>query len=72
MNDFDNKVMKEYAKPRFEYWKQFLKPQEISVFTLYYFEKYSIVKISITLNYSEIQIKRILKSARKKIYKHIP
>ena len=72
MNSFDNKMIKEYSMPRFEYWKQHLTPTEISVFTLYYFDNFPIYRIAQTTNYSEIQIKRILKSARKKIYKLLP
>lgn len=72
MNDFDNKVMKEYVTPRFDFWKQHLTPTEISIFTLYYFDNFPIYRIAQITNYSEVQTKRILKAARKKIYKLLP
>lgn len=72
MDNLDYKIIKEYAMPRFEFWKQYLSPTEISVFTLYYFDNFPIYRIAQTTNYSEVQTKRILKSARKKIYKLLP
>lgn len=72
MNELDSKIVKEYATPRFDFWKQHLTPQEIAVFQLHYFENYPLFRIAQLTNYSERQIKRILKSARKKIFKLIP
>lgn len=72
MDKFDKKIIEEYSSPRFQYWKEFLNPNEIAVFALYYFEDMDILQISLHLSYSESQIKRILKSARKKIYKRLP
>lgn len=72
MDKFDKKIIEEYSTPRFQYWKEFLTPQETAVFALYYFEDMDILHISLHLCYSEAQIKRILKSARRKIFKRLP
>lgn len=72
MDKMENKMIKEYSMPRFEHWKQYLTPTEISIFTLYYFDNFPIYRIAQITNYSEVQTKRILKAARKKIYKLLP
>ncbi len=72
MDNLENKIIKEYATPRFDFWKQHLTPTEISVFTLYYFDNLPIYRIAQLENYSDKQIQRFLKSARKKIYKLLP
>ena len=72
MDEFDRKVIVEYVSPRFETWKEFLTPTEQAIFKEYYYFGFSIVKIAQLENYSEIQVKRILKKARNKIYKHLP
>lgn len=72
MDEFDRKVIVEYVSPRFDSWKEFLTPTEQAIFKEYYYFGFSIVKISQLENYSEIQIKRILKRARNKIFKHLP
>lgn len=72
MDDLENKIIKEYSAPRFEFWKKYLTPMEIAVFTLYYFDNLPIFRIAQITNYSERQTIRILKAARKKIYRLLP
>lgn len=72
MDKLDKKIMAKYTEPRWEFWKQHLTPHEQSIFQLYYYQDLSIIKIANLQNYSERQVKRLLKSARKKIYKLIP
>lgn len=72
MDEFEQKVIREYASDRFSVWKEYLTPTEQAIFYDYYFLGFSIIKITGVENYSERQVKRILKSARKKIYKRLP
>lgn len=72
MDKFELEAIWNFSAPRFQAWKEFLSPQEQAVFTLYYHDGFSIIQISQYIHYSETHVKRILKSARKKIYKHCP
>ena len=72
MDEFDRKIISEYTSPRLEEWRQYLTPIEFSIFKEYYYFGLSIVKIAMLEHYSDVQVKRILKKARKKIYKHLP
>ena len=72
MDDFDRKVIIEYTTPRLEEWQQYLTPIEFTIFKEYYYFGLSIVRIAMLEHYSERQVKRILKKARSKIYKHLP
>lgn len=65
-------IISEILSEKFEEWKPFLTRIEQAVFALKYFKHYSIVKISNEIYYSESSVKRALKSARKKINKHLP
>ena len=69
---FDKRIICEYSTPRLEDWKQFLTPTEQAIFYEYYYLDWTVVKIANVENYSEAQAFRILKRARKKIFKHIP
>lgn len=66
------KLVSDFLSAKFDEWKSGMNENERVVFALYYFKGYSIIKISQEVNYSERQVKRILKSARKKVYKLIP
>ena len=72
MNKFEFKAINQYSISKFDLWKQYLTDSEIAVFELYYFRGFSLVKISMLEHYSERQVSRLLKSARKKIYKLLP
>ena len=67
-----DKIIAEILSDKFEEWKPYLNKNEQAVFILYYFKGYKIFQIAMEINYSERQVKRILKSARKKINKHLP
>lgn len=66
------KIVADFLSTRFEEWKPFLTTTEQAVFILHYFKGKKIYQIAMEINYSEIQVKRILKSARNKIYKLLP
>lgn len=66
------KIVAEFLSSKFDEWKPYLTEIEQAVFILYYFKGYSITKISFEVNYSDRQVRRLLKSARKKIYKLLP
>ena len=53
-------------------WKQYLTKEEQVVFILKYFKGLSTLQISFEIPYSQRQIQRILKRARKKINKTLP
>lgn len=67
-----DKIIADFLSVKFEEWKPYLNKNEQAVFILYYFKCYKIFQIAMEINYSEIQVKRILKSARKKINKLLP
>lgn len=67
-----DKLIAELLSPLFEGWKPYLTKEEQVVFGLTYFKDYSQVKIAMEINYSERQIRRILKSAKRKINKLLP
>ena len=67
-----DKIIAEILSDKFEEWKPYLNKNEQAVFILYYFKGYKIFQIAMEINYSERQVKRILKSARKKINKLLP
>lgn len=66
------KLIADFLSPKFEEWKPYLTKEEQAVFILTYFKGYTRVKSAIEIGYSEVQVKRILKSARKKINKLLP
>lgn len=63
------KLVATFLSEKFEDWESVLTDNEKAVFSLFYLKGYSIVKIAQEINYSDRQVKRILQSARKKIYK---
>lgn len=65
-------IVANFLSVKFEDWKPYLTENEQAVFILHYFKGKKLYQIAMEINYSEIQVKRILKSARKKIYKLLP
>ena len=65
-------IVANFLSVKFEDWKPYLTQNEQAVFILHYFKGKKIYQIAMEINYSEVQVKRILKSARKKIYKLLP
>ena len=65
-------IVANFLSIRFEDWKPYLTQNEQAVFILHYFKGKKLYQIAMEINYSEVQVKRILKSARKKIYKLLP
>lgn len=66
------KLIAEFLSAKFDEWKPYLNKYEQATFILYYFKGYKIFQIAMEINYSETQVKRLLKSARKKINKLLP
>lgn len=71
MNKLD-KLVSDFLSTKFDEWKPYMTSAEQDVFKLYYFCGFTIAKISIEVGYCERHVKRLLKSARKKIYKLLP
>lgn len=67
-----DKIIAEFLSKRFEDWKPYLTKEEQAVFILTYFKDYTAIKVGLEIGYSDRQVRRILKSARKKINKLIP
>lgn len=65
-------IVANFLSSKFEEWKPYLNTDEQAVFILYYFKGYKTFQIAMEINYSERQIFRILKSARRKINKLLP
>lgn len=65
-------IIANFLSSKFDEWKPYLNTDEQAVFILYYFKGYKTFQIAMEINYSERQIFRILKSARKKINKLLP
>jgi RNA polymerase sigma factor (sigma-70 family) len=65
-------IVANFLSSKFDEWKPYLNTDEQAVFILYYFKGYKTFQIAMEINYSERQIFRILKSARKKINKLLP
>ena len=65
-------IVADFLSVKFEDWKPYLTENEQAVFILHYFKGKKLYQIAMEINYSEVQVKRILKSARKKIYKLLP
>ena len=65
-------IVADFLSVKFDEWKPYLTENEQAVFILHYFKGKKIYQIAMEINYSEVQVKRILKSARKKIYKLLP
>lgn len=67
-----DKLISELLSPKFEEWKPHLTKEEQAVFGLTYFKDFSQIQIAMELNYSDRQVRRILKSAKRKINKILP
>lgn len=67
-----DKIVADFLSQKFDEWKPYLNKEEQAVFILYYFKGWSTTKISIELNYSVRQIRRIRNRAMKKINKLLP
>ena len=67
-----DKLIAGLLSPKFEEWKPYLTKEEQVVFGLTYFKGYTRVQTAFEINYSEVTVKRLLKSARKKINKLLP
>lgn len=65
-------IVANFLSVKFEDWKPYLTENEQAVFILHYFKGKKLYQIAMEINYSEVQVKRILKSARKKIYRLLP
>jgi RNA polymerase sigma factor (sigma-70 family) len=65
-------IIADFLSIKFEDWKPYLTETEQAVFILFYFKGKKDYQIAMELNYSDRQIRRILKSARKKIYRLLP
>lgn len=67
-----DKIVADFLSEKFDEWKAYLTKEEQAAFVLTYFKGYSIVQVANKIYYSESSVKRFLKSARKKINKHLP
>ena len=67
-----DKLVSDFLSTKFEEWRPYLTSAEQDVFKLFYFYGETISRISIEVGYCERHVKRLLKSARKKIYKLLP
>ncbi len=67
-----DKIVAEFLSKRFDDWKPYLTKEEQAVFILKEFKDYSDTKVGYEIGYSDRQVRRIYKSARKKINKLIP
>ena len=67
-----DKIVAEFLSTRFDDWKPYLTKEEQAVFILKEFKDYSDILIGYEIGYSDRQVRRIYKSARKKINKLIP
>ena len=65
-------IVANFLSVKFEDWKPYLTETEQAVFILHYFKGKKIYQIAMEINYSDVQVKRILKKARNKIYKLLP
>lgn len=72
MNEFEHKAVKDFVSKKFNEWKPHLTDAEQQIFYLHYFCNWTVIKISMEVNYSERNVKRILRKARKKVYKLLP
>lgn len=67
-----DKIIADLLSPLFEKWKPHLTKEEQAVFILTYFKGYTAIQVAMEINYSDRQVRRILKSARRKINRLIP
>lgn len=65
-------IVANFLSVKFEDWKPYLTEKEQAVFILFYFKGKKLYEIGLELNYSQRHIRRILKTARNKIYKILP
>lgn len=67
-----DKVVASFLSDKFEEWKPHLTKEEQAVFILREFKGYSVIQTGQEIGYSDRQVLRIYKSARKKINKLLP
>lgn len=67
-----DKLVSDFLSTKFDEWKPYMTTAEQDVFALYYFKGYTIYQIAPEVGYCERHVKRLLKSARRKIYKLLP
>ena len=66
-------IVADFLSVKFEKeWKPYLTITEQAIFIEHCFKGKKLFEIAVELNYSERQVKRLLKSARKKIYRLLP
>lgn len=67
------KYIADILSPKFENeWKPYLTEEEQKVFKAFYFKGMTTLQISFELNYTQRNIQKILKKAKKKIYRLLP
>ncbi len=67
-----DKVIATFLSERFADWKPYLTKEEQAVFILREFKGYSVIQTANEIGYSDRQVLRLYKSARKKINKLLP
>ncbi|MDE6966868.1 MAG: hypothetical protein K2O94_07825 [Clostridiales bacterium] len=66
------KLVSDFLSTKFNEWKPYLSDDEQKVFGAYYFKGMSTLQISFEMNYSQRNIQKILRKAKRKIYKILP
>lgn len=67
-----DKIIANFLSERFEDWKPHLSKEEQAVFILKAFKGCNDIQVGFEIGYSDRQVRRIYKSARRKINKLIP
>lgn len=66
------KLVSDFLSEKFKEWKPFLTVEEQEAFIAYYFKGMTTLQISFEMNYSQRNIQKLLRKARRKIYKILP
>lgn len=66
------KLVSDFLSTKFNEWKPYLSDDEQKVFVAHYFKGMSTLQISFEMNYSQRNIQKILRKAKRKIYKILP
>lgn len=67
-----DKIVADFLSKRFDDWKDYLTKEEQAVFILREFKGYSVIQTANEIGYSDRQVRRLYKSARKKINRLLP
>lgn len=67
-----DKIVADFLSKRFDDWKPHLTKEEQAVFILREFKGYSVIQTANEIGYSDRQVRRLYKSARKKINRLLP